>query len=344
MQQTPYHLSPADGDSGKRLDRWLAEQIPHVSRSRLKALIVQGKVAVQGSVVTDPALRVRPGWTASVTIPPPSPAEPEPQAAALSILFEDDHLLVVDKPAGMVVHPAPGNPDRTLVNALLAHCGDSLSGIGGVRRPGIVHRLDKDTSGLMVVAKTDRAHQGLAAQFAAHQEGSGKDLQRHYAALVWGLPPAVAGRFDGPIGRDPRNRTRMAVTAKGKPSVTHYRLVEPVGDGCAMLACRLETGRTHQIRVHLSHAGHGLVGDPVYGRMTASRRKALPEKQRTAITVFGRQALDAFALAFRHPETGEALRFTRGLAGDLHELVSVLSPSKAVDISDHISQISLTRL
>lgn len=263
---------PAD-----RLDRWLAgaverlEDSPLLSRSRLKSLIQQGNVSDCTTTITDPSAAVKPGALYRIALPPPEAAEPEGQDIPLTVVFEDSDLIVIDKPAGMTVHPAPGSPRDTLVNALIAHCGDSLSGIGGVRRPGIVHRIDKDTSGLLVVAKTDRAHAALAARFAAH------DIDRAYRAVCFGHPVPPAGTIDAPIGRHPKDRKRMAVVSefKGRYAVTHYRSLERP-DGAALLECRLETGRTHQIRVHLSHIGHPLIGDPVYGRGHGARVSRIP--------------------------------------------------------------------
>jgi 23S rRNA pseudouridine1911/1915/1917 synthase len=238
----------------------------------------------------------------------------------LAIVFEDAHLLVVDKPAGLVVHPAPGSPDRTLVNAVLAHCGESLAGIGGVRRPGIVHRLDKDTSGLLVVAKTELAHARLAAAFAAH------DIDRIYVAVVWGVPQPRTGELAGRIGRSPRNRKKMAVLREGgKAAVTRYRVAHVFKDVAAKVECRLATGRTHQIRVHMTEAGHPVIGDPVYGNSRSpGRLKALPPAARAAVAGFARQALHASVLGFRHPVTGEALRFTSRLPNDMLQLMNFL--------------------
>src|SRR5438045_5673053 len=257
-------------DAGQRLDRVLQRHLPELSRTRFKQLILAGDVTSDGAVQRDPAQRVQPGqhfW-----VGPPEPADPVPaaQAIPLAIRFEDEHLIVVDKPAGLVVHPAPGNPEGTLVNALLAHCGDSLAGIGGVRRPGIVHRLDKDTSGLLVVAKTELAHRALSRDFAARR------IDRAYAAFVWGVPVPASGEIEGNIGRSPRNRKKMAVVAaeRGKPAVTRYRVERIFGVQAAQLECRLMTGRTHQIRVHLAHNGHPLIGDTVYG--TRSGRAVAP--------------------------------------------------------------------
>jgi len=307
-------------EAGKRLDRLLSDALPALSRSRLKALVEDGRVRLAGRIVTEPATRVKNGETAEVEVPAAAPAAPAPERIALAVVYEDAHLIVIDKPAGMVVHPAPGSPEGTLVNALLAHCGDSLSGIGGVRRPGIVHRIDKDTSGLLVVAKTDRAHAGLAEQFARH------DLERSYLALVWGVPEPPAGRLEGAIGRSPRDRKKMAVVRQGgRAAVTHYRAERRFADVLALLACRLETGRTHQIRVHLTHAGHPLVGDPVYGRARAAAAGRLSPAAAAAVAAFPRQALHAATLGFRHPIGGQMLRFESPLPADLAGLLAALA-------------------
>ncbi len=257
----------ADGETGLRLDRVLAARIPALSRSRLKALILDGQVAIAARTIRDPAVPVNSGDLVSVTLPAPEPAEPEGEAIPLNIVYEDAELIVIDKPAGLVVHPAAGHATGTLVNALIAHCGDSLSGIGGVKRPGIVHRLDKDTSGLMVVAKTDRAHRALAAQFANKTESG---LERGYLALVWGAPARPKGTVDAPLDRHPKSRDRRAVREGGRAAVTHWQVLERYagqnGEPVAsLLACTLETGRTHQIRVHLAHIGHPILGDGTYG-------------------------------------------------------------------------------
>lgn len=314
---------PAD-----RIDRWLAaavvrlEDAPSLSRSRLKSLILQGNVSDDSGKITDPSGAVKPGAVYRIAVPPPEAAEPEGQDLPLDVIFEDADLIVVDKPAGMTVHPAPGSPRDTLVNALIAHCGDSLSGIGGVRRPGIVHRIDKDTSGLLVVAKTDRAHAALAARFAAH------DIDRAYLAMCFGNPVPPAGRIDAPIGRHPKDRKRMAVVAeaRGRYAVTHYRTLERP-EGAALLECRLETGRTHQIRVHLSHIGHPLIGDPVYGRGHGARLSRIPQASREAVRAFPRQALHAAVLGFDHPVTGEPLSFESPLPRDLTGLLRALGAS-----------------
>jgi 23S rRNA pseudouridine1911/1915/1917 synthase len=305
--------------SGERLDRFLAQALDGLSRSRLKALIEAGHVQVAGRTIVEPKYPVKPGEAVTVAAPPAEPAEPEAQNIPLEVLFEDDHLIVVNKPAGMVVHPAAGNPDGTLVNALIAHCGDSLSGIGGVRRPGIVHRLDKDTSGVMVAAKTDAAHAGLAGLFAAH------DIDRMYLALVRGAPVRPRGVIEGAIGRHPKDRKRMAVRREGgKPATTHYRVVRRFGEAASLLECTLETGRTHQIRVHLAHLGHPVIGDPVYGPRRGGAPKGLDEKGRGAVQVFPRQALHAARLGFAHPVTGEALRCEAAPPEDLDGLIRTL--------------------
>lgn len=283
-------------------------------------MIEQGLVASGRQTITEPSYRVKPGESYRLSLPAPIEPEPRPQAMPLTVAYEDDQLIVIDKPAGMVVHPAPGNPDGTLVNALIAHCGDSLSGIGGVRRPGIVHRIDKDTSGLLVAAKTDGAHQALSRLFAAHE------IERTYLALVWGRPRAREGRIEGNIGRDPRDRKRMTVRREGgKPAVTNYRIVQSFGEVASLLECRLETGRTHQIRVHLSQAGHPLIGDPTYGRGRSSRLARLPEPVREALGGFRRQALHAAGLGFPHPVGGRMLRFESALPADMKRLISALS-------------------
>ena len=307
-------------DAGKRLDKFLADAAPALSRMRLKALILEGCVRVGGRTITDPSYRVKAGDAAAWAAPAPVDATPRPQAIPLDVLYEDAHLIVFDKPAGLVVHPAPGNPDGTLVNALLAHCGDSLQGIGGERRPGIVHRLDKDTSGLMVAAKTEAAHRRLSEAFAA------RDIERAYDALVWGAPRPPAGEIAGAIGRDPRNRKRMAVLARGgKAALTHYRTQRVFGDAAALLECRLATGRTHQIRVHLAALGHPVLGDPVYGRTTPARLVRLPAAAREAARAFSRQALHARLLGFVHPASGEALRFEREAPADFTNMLEILN-------------------
>jgi 23S rRNA pseudouridine1911/1915/1917 synthase len=302
-------------DAGQRLDRVLQRHLPELSRTRFKQLILAGDVTSDGAAQRDPAQRVRPGQHFWVVLPEPADPVPAAQAIPLAIRFEDEHLIVVDKPAGLVVHPAPGNPEGTLVNALLAHCGDSLAGIGGVRRPGIVHRLDKDTSGLLVVAKTELAHRALSRDFA------GRRIERAYSAFVWGVPVPTTGEISGNIGRSPRNRKKMAVVpeGRGRSAVTRYRVERRYTDHAALIECRLLTGRTHQIRVHLSHAGHPLIGDPVYGTRSG-RGAARLGLAGASISAFPRQALHARLLGFTHPATGEKLRFESPLPADLTEL------------------------
>lgn len=308
-----------EDDRGERLDRFLANRLGAMSRSRLKALIESGAVTCDGNAITTPSTTVRPGAVYELTLPPAAPATPKGQAIDFPILFEDDDLIVLDKPAGLVVHPAPGNPDGTLVNALIAHCGDSLAGIGGERRPGIVHRLDKDTSGVMVAAKTEFAHNALSAAFAA------RDLDREYFALCWGAPQPAEGDIEAPIGRDPRDRKRMAVVTRGgKHALTHYRTVERFGLGATLIACRLATGRTHQIRVHLAHIGHPLVGDPVYLRRKPAAAAKVPQPARDFLLDFPRQALHAASLGFNHPRTGTPLRFEAPLPIDFEMLLDTL--------------------
>lgn len=325
-ESTPTRISlaaPAE-TQGQRLDKWLAQAWPQLSRSRLKALIEAGRVSQDGATIADASAPVKPGALYELALPPPEPAQPQGQAMPLKIHYEDEHLIVLAKPAGLVVHPAPGNPDHTLVNALIAHCGDSLSGIGGVRRPGIVHRIDKDTSGLLVAAKTDGAHRGLAKLFAAH------DIERAYQALVWGAPLPPIGKYTGAIGRDPKHRTRMAVVpeAKGRHALTRYKVLKSWQQAVSLVECRLETGRTHQIRVHFAHAGHALIGDPLYGR---GARKVSLKRLGVGIThmlqTFPRQALHASELGFHHPISGDWLKFYESNPQDFNELIKNLDKS-----------------
>jgi 23S rRNA pseudouridine1911/1915/1917 synthase len=304
---------------GGRLDRVLAAQVPALSRSRLKALILAGQVTIEGRTVRDPAVPVNSGVTITVTVPEAEPAKPVPQEIPLDIVHEDGALIVLNKPAGLVVHPAAGHASGTLVNALIAHCGDSLSGIGGVKRPGIVHRLDKDTTGLMVVAKNDRAHRRLSKQFADKREGP---IERDYLALVWGTPERPRGTVDAPLDRHPHAREKRAVREGGREAVTHWEVVERYtgADGkpvAALLACRLETGRTHQIRVHLAHMGHPVMGDETYATGFKTKAARLNPAAQAALAALGRQALHAEHLAFEHPDTGEVLDFHAGLPADM---------------------------
>ncbi|MBV9522193.1 MAG: RluA family pseudouridine synthase [Alphaproteobacteria bacterium] len=313
-------VTAGPGDAGERLDRMLATRLGGLSRTRLKQLILEERITRDGATISDPSMRVKSGDRFVLTVPPPLPDRPTPQGIALAIRHEDDHLIVLDKPAGLVVHPAPGNLDRTLVNALLAHCGDRLAGIGGVRRPGIVHRLDKDTSGLMVVAKSDAAHAALAADFAARR------IRRAYRALVWGIPAPTRGEIHGNIGRSPSNRKKMAVLQHGgKPALTHYEVMRTFHAAVALVECRLATGRTHQIRVHMAARGHSVIGDPVYGsRRPVRRAGALPGETLARLVAFPRQALHAYLLGFKHPATGEMFEFTSDLPNDIANLISLL--------------------
>ncbi|WP_249690683.1 RluA family pseudouridine synthase [Stappia sp. WLB 29] len=327
-------LAVSDEDAGSRLDACLARHLPEISRSRIQSLIRQGRARVGGRTIMEPKYRVNSGEELALELPEPEEAEPTPEDIPLTIVYEDDHLVVIDKPAGLVVHPGPGNWSGTLVNALLHHCGDSLSGIGGVKRPGIVHRLDKDTSGLLVVAKTDLAHQGLAAQFADH--GRTGPLEREYVALVWGAPMQLRGTVDADLARSSANRQKIAVTKSGgRHAITHWQVRERFGAKdappiAALMACRLETGRTHQIRVHMAHIGHPLVGDADYGAHFRTKSARLPDEVRDVVDAFPRQALHAGLLAFAHPATGETLRFESPLPDDMDTLlkaIRTLSPS-----------------
>lgn len=327
-----HELTAAVEDAGTRLDRFLAGRLDGLSRARVQALIRQGEVVNAKGAIHDPGAKVKAGEMYRVTVPPPEPAGPTGETLPLSIVYEDKHLIVIDKPAGLVVHPAAGHAQGTLVNALIAHCGNELSGIGGVRRPGIVHRLDKDTSGLLVVAKTDAAHQGLAEQFASH--GADGRLVRTYEAFVWGTPVRRSGAIDANLGRSPTNRTRMAVVRgeHGRHAVTHFEIAEsftgPDGKPLASrLRLALETGRTHQIRVHLAHIGHPVMGDTTYGSGFKSSVRRLPENAAKALENLGRQALHAMELGFEHPITRRALMFTSPRPADVEQLYAALKPA-----------------
>jgi 23S rRNA pseudouridine1911/1915/1917 synthase len=321
------------GDEGSvRLDRVLALRRPELSRSRLKALILAGQVSIKNTSigatpVRDPAYHVAKGDTITIDVPEAVAAEPEGEAIALHIVYEDDDIIVINKPKGLVVHPAAGHETGTLVNALIAHCGNSLSGIGGVKRPGIVHRLDKDTTGLMVAAKNDRAHKSLTEQFADH--GRTGAMRRGYMAFAWGVPNRQRGTVDAPIDRHPHAREKMAVRGSGREAITHWEVVETFAgrDGkpvASQLSCQLETGRTHQIRVHLAHIGHPLLGDSVYGPHFKTKANALGPKAQAALAALGRQALHAWLLTVKHPKTGEILTWEAGLPEDLLLLQAAL--------------------
>jgi len=313
-------------EAGSRLDRVLAAHIATLSRSRIKSLIVNGQVKVAARTIRDPAASVNSGDVVTVTLPPPEKALPEGEAIPLNIVYEDDAIIVIDKPKDLVVHPAAGHTTGTLVNALIAHCGASLSGIGGVKRPGIVHRLDKDTTGLMVVAKTDKAHRALSAQFAEKAAGP---LERGYLAIVWGAPDRPKGTIDAPLGRHPHTRDKQAVRKAGRSAVTHWQVLERFQGAdrkavASLLACTLETGRTHQIRVHLAHIGHPILGDAAYGTGFKTKASRLGPEARAALEGLGRQALHAYLLKIEHPETGDLLEFRSELPGDLRRLYGAL--------------------
>ncbi len=325
-------MTIGETEAGLRLDAALARHVTGLSRTRIKALIQSGAVSSGGATIGEPRYTVKPNQVFEVAVPEAEPASPQAQPIALSILYEDDAIIVIDKPAGLVVHPGAGHADGTLVNALIAHCGPSLSGIGGVKRPGIVHRLDKDTSGVMVAAKTDQAHQALAAQFANH--GRTGSLDRRYHAIVWGSPTVASGTIDAPIGRAPNNAQKFAVRSNGKFAITHYRTIERyIGAEDAVQAslveCRLETGRTHQIRVHMAHIGHPLIGDSLYGAGFRTKIAHLPSKAAALAEKISRQALHARALGFDHPKTGEHFEFTSEFPTDLAELRDALKSGES---------------
>jgi 23S rRNA pseudouridine1911/1915/1917 synthase len=341
---TPASVLVAEPEAGDRLDRVLARHIAELSRSRVKTLIEAGAVAIDGTTIRDPSHRVNSGTTLTVDVPPPAPTAPQPEPIPLDVVYEDGDIIVINKPRNLVVHPAAGHWTGTLVNALIAHCGDSLSGIGGERRPGIVHRLDKDTTGLMVVAKNDRAHRVLAAQFADHGR-SDEGFERSYLAFVWGAPERPHGTIDRPIDRDPHARDRMAVRETGREALTHWQVLEryrgepgaqrPGKAGRAdspvasMLLCRLETGRTHQIRVHLASIGHPLLGDQVYGAGFRTKSALLPPEAQAALAGLGRQALHSHILSVKHPTSGEMCQFRSELPPDLARLRHTLAGSRA---------------
>ncbi|GAB4515529.1 MAG: RluA family pseudouridine synthase [Roseibium sp.] len=327
-QDQDFSLTVDATDAGKRLDAVLAAHMETLSRNRIQSLIRSGEVTVGGAKIVEPKYRVNEGDALCLTLPEPEDPEPQGEDIPLTVVYEDEHIIVIDKPAGLVVHPGAGNWTGTLVNALIHHCGDSLSGIGGVRRPGIVHRIDKDTSGLLVVAKTDQAHQGLAAQFADH--GRTGPLERAYSALVWGAPSGLKGTVDANLARSQSNRQKIAVVkTSGRHAVTHWQVKKRFGHAgepelASLLECRLETGRTHQIRVHMAHIGHPLIGDDDYGAGFKTKANRLDDPLKGLIRSFGRQALHAGLLAFEHPVSGKTLRFESPYPEDFANLLSEL--------------------
>lgn len=323
-----FNMTVEPDDAGKRIDALLAAQLETLSRNRVQALIKAGSVSVGGAKIVEPKYRVNEGDEITLILPEPEDPEPKGEDIPLSVVFEDGHLIVIDKPAGLVVHPGAGNWTGTLVNALIHHCGDSLSGVGGVKRPGIVHRIDKETSGLLVVAKTDQAHQGLAAQFADH--GRTGPLERAYSAIVWGAPSSLKGTIDANLARSQANRQKMAVVkTSGRHAITHWQVKERFGPSdqpalASLMECRLETGRTHQIRVHMAHIGHPLLGDEDYGSGFKTKINRLEEPLKSLVGGFQRQALHAGLLAFEHPATGKTLRFESPYPEDFATLLSGL--------------------
>ncbi len=320
-------FSISDEMAGGRLDAVLAGTQGRLSRSRIKELILEGAVSVNGQTIREPKYRVKRGETLALLVPPLEDAIPKGEDIPLTVLYEDQHLIVIDKPAGLVVHPAPGSPSGTLVNALIHHCGGSLAGIGGQKRPGIVHRLDKDTSGVMVAAKTEQALNNLAAQFADH--GRTGPLHRAYLAFCWGAAQAGGGTVEAPLGRDPHNRLKQAVRKDGREAITHYRVRRRYGaEGwdISELECRLETGRTHQIRVHMTHIGHPLIGDHIYAPGFVTKVNRLQEEPKAAVLNLNRQALHAAELGFAHPASGEEMLFESPLPDDLAALQAALGP------------------
>jgi len=327
----------AEEDAEGRLDSWLTTAVEgDFSRNRLKSLIEQGAVTVNGVAITEPKKKIRPGDRVEINMPEPEDPEPQGEDIPLDVLYEDEDLIVLVKPAGLVVHPGAGNWTGTLVNALIHHCGDSLSGIGGVKRPGIVHRLDKETSGVMVVAKNDNAHRHLAAQFADH--GRTGPLERAYKAIVWGRPKQLRGTIDAALGRSGNDRTKRTVKREeaedAREAITHYEVMERYREkpdaSClaSMVECNLETGRTHQIRVHMAHIGNPLLGDPEYGAAFRTKANLLDDEAKAVVNRFPRQALHAFLLCFEHPRTGEVMEFETDMPDDMEELVQALRNDK----------------
>lgn len=331
-------VTVAPEDAGQRLDKWLASRLEGLSRARVQALIEAGAVTAEGRTIGEANRRVKPGEVFHIAMPPPEPSGVAGETMDLTVVYEDRDVIVIDKPAGLVVHPAAGHSSGTLVNALIAHCGASLSGIGGVMRPGIVHRLDKDTSGLIVVAKNDAAHQALSEQFKSH--GADGRLVRTYRALVWGAPDRKEGIIDLPLARSTKNRLKITVAKgdSGRHAVTHYRVLETFAgaDGkpaVSLMELQLETGRTHQIRVHLAHTGHPVLGDPVYGAGFKTRVFTLPERAREAIAGLDRQALHAAELGFEHPGTGRPLYFKSEIPEELQLIVALLARKQQPAVS-----------
>jgi len=331
--ERPRKVLTAPDEAEGRLDAWLTSVLEgEFSRSRIKALIEQGAVMLNGKPVTEPKKKIAAGDTVEIELPEPEDPEPKGEDIPLDVLYEDDDLIVIAKPAGLVVHPGAGNWTGTLVNALIHHCGASLSGIGGVKRPGIVHRLDKDTSGAMVVAKNDVAHRHLADQFADH--GRSGPLERAYQAVVWGRPNGLRGTIDAPLGRSGADRTKRAVKREdnddAREAITHYEVIERFHEKpdatalAALIECRLETGRTHQIRVHMAHIGNPLIGDPDYSAGFKTKANRLPEPARSIVSRFPRQALHAYLLVFEHPRTGEVMEFEAPMPEDMQELIEAL--------------------
>lgn len=326
-------VAVAPEDAGERLDKFLASRLPEMSRARIQALMRQGAVRAGGRTLEDPSAKINAAEIACagivIAVPPPAPAEPVAQDIPLVVVHEDRDLIVIDKPAGLVVHPAAGHADGTLVNALISHCGTSLSGVGGVARPGIVHRLDKDTSGLMVVAKNDAAHKALSAQFADH--GRTGPLVRSYLALVWTPPHRPKGTIDAPLGRSVKNREKIAIREDGREAITHWRMLEHYdAAGVGLIECTLETGRTHQIRVHLASIGSPLLGDAVYGSSHLSKASRLEPSAQAALKALGRQALHAATLGFSHPRTKKTLTFESAPPPDLAKLIAALGTDRRV--------------
>ncbi|MGP0058716.1 MAG: RluA family pseudouridine synthase [Beijerinckiaceae bacterium] len=329
-------------EAGQRLDRFLVARTEgldvSLSRTRLKSLVEGGAVVLDGAPILDAGLKLKAGQAVLLAVPPLQDPVPRGEHIPLAIVYEDEHLLVLDKPAGLVVHPAPGHASGTLVNALIAHCGDSLSGIGGVRRPGIVHRLDKDTSGLLVVAKTDAAHHFLSALFADH--GRTEPLTRSYLAFVWGAPDRPAGTVDAPLARHKTDREKMAVSRGGREAITHWHVVESFTGGddrsplASLLSCALETGRTHQIRVHMAHLGHPVLGDPLYGRGFKTKAARLGSRAQAELASLDRQALHAAVLGFPHPLTGKELLFESPLPPPLQALRAALGSHAELPLSE----------